>query len=133
MCILYIACTWIDPADPGVHRSQEKYNPKKQAETGAASRDLETGPGRDERERKSMRSHLETRDEGDEPTENTGSKSPDRSKRHRSEPEESDEDKLYCSICDADVSPPLSSFLGEPFNKWFCLVLNFALSDKNSP
>lgn len=103
--VLYIACTWIDPADAGVHRSQEKYNPKKE----------ETGSGTDEESveevRRSIKTILEVPEEGHDAPE-AAEKSAlgqlvDKSccKSHEDPDKKSpDEPGLYCSICDADIS-----------------------------
>lgn len=103
VCFLYVACTWIDPADPGVYRSQEHYSPKKEAETGP-SREGDAGEGGDgEEPKKSLQSQLEIREEGHE---RTGCKPLERCQGQQREPADvhPDEELLYCSICDADIS-----------------------------
>lgn len=112
---LYIACTWIDPADPGVHRAQEKYNPKKPASPDAAG-----GYGQPvEEARKTLKTFLATQEEGYEPiadtgcqplTENFAEKSCCKRKRESDE-FDPDEQSLYCSICDAEVCPPILHFV----------------------
>lgn len=109
---LYIACTWIDPADPGVHKAQEKYSPKKpesRSESGRYGQPVEET-------RKSLKTFLATQEEGYEPIADTGCQPlTDRfaekscCKRKR-EPDEIDpeEQSLYCSICDAEVCSALT-------------------------
>ncbi|KAG0585965.1 hypothetical protein KC19_2G052700 [Ceratodon purpureus] len=104
--ILYITCTWIDPADPGVHRSHEKYSPKKE----------ETGSGTDgqpsEQGKKSIKTILEEGPEDNLEPPEANEKSALRLLADKScckgqqEPGEKspDEEVLYCSICDADIS-----------------------------
>ncbi|KAG0613591.1 hypothetical protein M758_6G113900 [Ceratodon purpureus] len=105
---LYIACTWIDPADPGVHKAQEKYNPKKPDPSSESSRCGQPV----EETRKSLKNFLAVQEEGYEPIADTGCQPlTDRfaekscCKRKR-EPDEIDPDEqsLYCSICDAEIS-----------------------------
>lgn len=104
--VLYIACTWIDPADPGVHGLQEKYNPKK--EETESSTDGQPSP---EGEKKSIQTILEAPEDGQEPPEVTEEsalgklveKACCKKKKEEKGPDEPD---LYCSICDADVRPP---------------------------
>ena len=103
--VLYIACTWIDPADPGIHRSHEKYNPKKE-ETGSGT-DGQPSP---EGEKKSIGTILEEPEDGQEPPEATektalGTLVQQSCCKRQQEPDERnpEEPGLYCSICDADV------------------------------
>lgn len=96
---LYIICTWIDPADPGVHRAKQKHSPQKDEKFDAGDT------------RKSLKTFLATKEEGYEPIE-TGCKPldhlqllPKQCTKRKREPEEFDpeEQSLYCSICDAEV------------------------------
>jgi hypothetical protein len=121
--VLYIACTWIDPADPGVHLSQEKYNSKKE-ETGSGTDEQSAGEGR-----RSIQAILEVPEEGHDAHE-AAEKSAlgqlvDKSccKSHEDPDKKSpDEPGLYCSICDADVCPPSSLLRLHPWMFRFFLV-----------
>ncbi len=86
--ILYIACTRIDPVDPRVHRSQEKYSPKKEAEAGPEE-------GRDEQA-------VEAGEQKKSSQQGNGC-NPLGGCQRQPEDLDSDEELLYCSICDADV------------------------------
>ena len=131
MFSLYIACTWIDPADPGVHKAQERFSPRKPESLSSESSRYGGQPV--EETKKSLKTFLATQEEGYEPIADTGcqpltdhfaEKSCCKRKR---EPDEidPDENSLYCSICDAEV-PNQPSLLSlnkciSDFKLSFCL------------
>lgn len=106
---LYIACTWIDPADPGVRLEKQKDISKKEvAASGRYGQPMEEP-------KQTIMDLLANRESGYGTIEESGCKPMSEKlieksccKRKREDEESSlDSQSLYCSICDAEVCPPL--------------------------
>uniref|UniRef100_A0A7I4BF87 S-acyltransferase n=1 Tax=Physcomitrium patens TaxID=3218 RepID=A0A7I4BF87_PHYPA len=103
---LYIACTWIDPADPGVRLEKQKDNSKKEvAASGRYGQPMEEP-------KQTIMDLLANRESGYGTIEESGCKPMSEKlieksccKRKREDEESSlDSQSLYCSICDAEIS-----------------------------